>query len=538
METKAVQNPDGSWRVTNVPLVSTGVQYALSSGRETFTEDDLKKMIEGMQDDPAIKPARIKLGHTSNYNEALVGDAEQAFGRIDEESVFIGENGQTLFGDYTGMPEWLAKVVAIAYPNRSIEAPKNVETVTGRHYPFVLTAVSLLGVRWPGCSVLEDLPTWYGESIPDGVEFDPDVSEQVAAGGLPMGVLADADTSLVRRQFYQHVTKDGGVQMPDGDPSYWLWIRAERMGNDGLYLIAEDENDGDLFRFDVNMDGDEVNFGDPVPVKVEYPEKVAAAERGAVAAAVAAGMAALDNRIVVHASRAETNGPAIATQEGGTSLDLKALAEKLGLPEDASEEQVSTEIERLQTNRDHDPDASQTDRAGQQGQPGGLVDDGASTTPPGGGEQPKKYPPVGSGPAGHDPDPEGTYAADGTVTLDRATFEQLKAGANLALSHEQDRRKTAIESEVKAAVETGRIPPARADHWRTALAADFEGFSKQLRELEPVIPMAVAAGGAGNAGDGTDSADGDGFPSHWFPEIPTIREQAVNGGRVMFAKEG
>jgi hypothetical protein len=78
---------------------------------------------------------------------------------------------QTIYGDYTGLPEWLAKVMAIAYPNRSIEGNFDVETVTGSHYELVITAVSLLGVYWPGCQVLEDLPLWYGSSIPDGVEF-------------------------------------------------------------------------------------------------------------------------------------------------------------------------------------------------------------------------------------------------------------------------------------------------------------------------------------------------------------------------------
>jgi hypothetical protein len=39
MKIEVVQNPDGTWRVKNVPLISTGIEYPLASGPTTFTED-------------------------------------------------------------------------------------------------------------------------------------------------------------------------------------------------------------------------------------------------------------------------------------------------------------------------------------------------------------------------------------------------------------------------------------------------------------------------------------------------------------------
>ncbi|WP_326602358.1 hypothetical protein [Rhodococcus sp. PD04] len=72
------------------------------------------------------------------------------------------DNGQTLVGDYVGVPQWLAEILATAYPTRSVEGVHDVVAVDGTRYPFVLTACALLGVTDPGISTLADIPAYFG----------------------------------------------------------------------------------------------------------------------------------------------------------------------------------------------------------------------------------------------------------------------------------------------------------------------------------------------------------------------------------------
>src|SRR6476659_3064498 len=112
---KPYKDSDGLWRIDRVPIISTGIEYMLASGPHTFIESELVDAVAAI-DDPAIVSPRLKLGHSSDYNAALIGDAEQAFGRV--ENLELGDNNQTIYGDYVGMPEWLASVLPVAYPNR------------------------------------------------------------------------------------------------------------------------------------------------------------------------------------------------------------------------------------------------------------------------------------------------------------------------------------------------------------------------------------------------------------------------------------
>jgi len=291
---KVSKDPTGLWRVQDAPLISTGIEYPLMTGPTTFTERNLHDAVSALKD-PAIAAPRIKLGHGSAYNDMLVGDAEMAFGRIDGSTMTIGENGQTVYGDLL-VPEWLGQVMSIAFPNRSIEGAFDVDTATGKRYSMVITAVSLLGIYWPGCQVLEDLPLWYGAEVPDGVEFDEMMAAQLAAseveiaakgGQVKLGrfkIKADTDTSRIRRQFYDKAMS--GELDVEAD-TYWWWIRGERISDDGsLYLIVEDDDNGDLYKFDVAVDGEDVKFSEPTAIRVEYVEKTAMA-----LGAVAAGMA-------------------------------------------------------------------------------------------------------------------------------------------------------------------------------------------------------------------------------------------------------
>ncbi len=503
---------DGLWHIDNVPIVSTGIEYKLSTGPVTFTEEQLADAVSA-QEDPAVVQPRIKLGHSDKVNDFLLGDGEPAFGRV--ENMTIGENGQTIYGDYVGTPAWLANILPIAFPNRSIEAVFDVNTVTGKSYQMVIYDVSLLGVRWPGVAVLEDLPLWYGEDIPDGAEID--YADAIAA---KEGVMkfkrdkaeAEVDVTQVRRKFYSDVA--------DGD-QYWWWIRAERFDNSGGLSLIVDDDQGNLYRYNVSVDGDNVEFSEPTAVTVEYPEKTAASLSAAVA-----GMAALADRAFVFASRDDTRPEDMPTIQKGGSMDEEtrtALAASLGLPEDATAEQIHAEAARLRAESggsaddDQQTDDQQTDDT-QTGADDQQTDDQQTD----------------------DQQTDQQAGASATVTLDRATFNRLKEGADAALARAATDKDDAIKNLVSAKVKDGTIPPARREHWTKMAKADFEGAKATLDSMEPGLIPVNERGNAGSSDEGTSSdAVGAGLPDAWFPEIANRRAAAAAGApTVVNAKEG
>ena len=100
---------------------------------------------------------------------------------------------------------------------------------------------------------------------------------------------------------------------------------------------------------------------------------------------------------------------------------------------------------------------------------------------------------------------------EGVVAVEAAVLEELRAnGAEL----QGVRDAQAVERRarlVDAAVADGRIPPARREHWLTALAADEEGMAPVLASLAPnTVPLVEI----GHAAD-SDDADATAYPAHW-----------------------
>ncbi|HKV43861.1 MAG TPA: phage protease [bacterium] len=463
------KDSNGVWHFEDVPICATGIEYPLSTGPHTFTESELAAAVEAASgEDIAINPPRIKLGHKSVVNDLFLGEDEPAFGRVEE--LRLSDNKQEILGNYVGTPEWLAKVLPTAFPARSVDAKLGVETATGKRYEMVVTDVSLLGVRWPGCSVLEDLPLWYGDEPPAGVE-----------------IAASADVVSIRREFYENGPGKGTN----------AWIRGERFDTVTGYNLIVDR-DGEIVIIPVTVDGDVVSFGEQYAIVEDHTDKALAAS------AALRGMQLADPAMIIHASRSATEGEAMDEEL------RKKLALRLGLAEDATEEQIRTVLETP---------------VGDPPPPPPEDDDGDDD---------------GDGDEEGDGDGEETPA--GTVTLDSETYAELKAGAALAQKHERERNNDRIKSEVEAAVRDGRIPPARREHWTKALTADFAGSKTVLDGLEPgLVPVGIR----GSIGDGDDEGSGgggndqdQGFPEDWFPEIKTIRAQAETHRRVVNAKEG
>lgn len=182
-------NQDGISLVTvkDVPLMCVGMQFPASTGAVTFDFGDVDAAVNA-HGDPTIPRPRVKLGHTdprfndcpcphcgqwiewgSMVNDAYMFDAMPNFGFLGNLS--LQNEGAWVYADLVDVPEWLAKVMPVAYPSRSIEGWFNYTGLNMKEYKFIITDLALLGVVFPGCLNLADLPSMYGADTPTNVQF-------------------------------------------------------------------------------------------------------------------------------------------------------------------------------------------------------------------------------------------------------------------------------------------------------------------------------------------------------------------------------
>ncbi len=288
-----VPTPPPLATVRSVELVHAGTWNA-KYGPATFTSDDLYAAV-GALDCPAVRRPVLKFGHDGNH-----GEGDPAIGWID--NLAVTDDGQTLVGDYVGMPAWLAApnadgqmVLASAYPDRSIEGTYDFRCQIGHTHPFALLAVALLGQDRPGVGTLpslQSLADLYGVAASADDQTGVPVAVTVSASRepsmpspRPTPVAASVSVEDVRRAYY--------------DKAPWShWIVELHL--EPLQLVVSDDDTGKLFRIPVNVTGDDsFEFADPVEVRRRYED---------VAAGVAASAGA--SQPVVFASRAESRpGP-------------------------------------------------------------------------------------------------------------------------------------------------------------------------------------------------------------------------------------
>lgn len=168
--------------ISEVELVSVGMDWPGSNGSLTFRFDHLQDATVAANEDPHIQLPRIKIGHMDpRFNTETefdhdpfheFDDGEPALGSV--ENLQLVNDGAVLIGDFVRVPYWLASIMPAAYPSRSVEGAFldgqwKVETPGGKEYSFVLTAVALLGIFRPAVEDLEDLEAFLIEG--DGVEY-------------------------------------------------------------------------------------------------------------------------------------------------------------------------------------------------------------------------------------------------------------------------------------------------------------------------------------------------------------------------------
>lgn len=449
----------------NVEIAQTG-QWDISTGRVTLTSDDFSNAIAAL-DCPAVRNPVLKIGHTDTRF-----DGEPCIGWID--NMAVTDSGGTIRGDFTGMPGWLGPILASSYPDRSMEATWDYMCQLGHVHPFVITAVALLGVTPPGIGTLEslqDVANLYGVNASSANETGQPFSVMFSAKGddqmptpQPVEIAAGVTAEDVRRSFY------------DSAP-YSVWIK--EMELEPLQLITLDEATGAYSRVPITLTDSGAEFGEAVPVQVEYVDKpsTAAASR------------------IVYASKDESRPKSMTRKvenqlppkdaikrvaqasgvQKGKEMDSAKIREALGLAADASDDDVLAAATALRQPPTPTPDPTST--------PVGPV-------------QPVNI-------------PEGS----GVVAVDRSILAELQASAKKGEAAYAEMQKNRRDTVIAHAIEHGKFAPARREHWEALWDADPVGTEKQIKDLSAGLVPLKASGYPG-----TETAEQDEQYFRLFPE--------------------
>lgn len=402
------------------------------------TAEDFAAAIAAL-DCPAVRRPVLKFGHTGEP-----GEGDPTIGHVD--NLRLTEDGQTLVGDFVGIPSWLAEadtegrsVLSSAYPDRSGEWVHDHVCQLGHTHPFVLRAMALLGVMPPGIGTLESLYDLYTKA--------PEKETAMAKAGSV--ALSGTTADQIRKAYYE------------AEPDWYLWIR--EMFVDPPELIVQNDRDDSLERVPYTITGDgEVEFGDGQAVKVEYVAARAAGEKPAMAFASrveARPAASTTPPTDPSAAQAEDN----KGEEGTTMPTLKeGLAQKLGISADADDETLLNAVNAALADNTSDETT--------EGETGAADSTTELETPAQVAAAAKRL---------------------GMTVLDAATETGLRADASAgreALARIQRQEDSAV---VSSAVSDGKIPPSREAHYLGLMERDREGTTAWLASLpkESAVPL-------------------------------------------------
>jgi hypothetical protein len=456
-----------------VPILEVGT-FPLSTGETTFTLDDLQGVIAS-QDDPHVPSARLKVGHWGGDEpENLVTFAEEpVFGTLQNYEL----DEMTLYADIAGVPSWFDGIWATAFPNRSIEGLFNFKANSGKTYPLVLSALSLLGVSMPGVSTLPDLAALYTtEDVPDGVVLAN------YKGGKPVPRL-DAAVSVeqLRRDFYDNVAA--------GDQLWW-WVREVQL--EPQQVIC-DSDDGDLYRIPYTLAGDSIEWGDPQEVKIVY-EDVAAA----------AGAADTEGAMAVIFATAAESRPNDRQRENDMPETKARRPSKKGAK--------AAGVEEPRTPGQTDPeDENEDDTALDDG------DDDAGAETPGDGTGPDDP---------SQPAKTTLVIPEGMSLVPTAVLDDLKVGVAAGREARQVQLDRHRDTKIAAAIDKGKFAPAQREHFEKLWAADAKGTEDIIDVLaENVIPVEQRSVGHSEEQVAASSS----YPGSWLSESEQAVVTARNG---------
>lgn len=277
---------------------------------------------------------------------------------------------------------------------------------------------------------------------------------------MPRNASASVDVATVRERF----NFDWAMSDPvDGLDTYWWWARSIRIDPDE---VIADDGEGALWSIPFSTDGeDEVTFGTPVRVRETFVP-VGSGDGAAATALVSRRRqqtvaAALERpnkpapgsgaHTTPPPGEVEPNGPSGQEEPHMTPAELR---QRLGLPEDATDDQVEERLAALPP----------------------VEDDG---TPPEGEPNPEPTEEV-------DETPEPAAATE-VVTVSRQQWEENQRQlATLAAAEDARTERESREHRdglVAAAVSEGRIAPAERQTWRDELDRAPEATERLLTSL-------------------------------------------------------
>jgi hypothetical protein len=496
--------------VYNIEVCAVGIEYPLSTGPATFTTEDLLEAVASQQD-PAIVPPRVWLGHPDDDRfhagrATPAGSAEPALGKL--VNMRVEDEGMTLVADAVGVPTWLAKILSSAFPSRSIEGFQEATTATGRTWGLVVTDLALLGVTWPGVSTLEDLQALYSEDGPEGVDVKEDDQMTIAAG---RSVEGQVDLDDIRRAFGK------AVEAGQFEDIKWPWIRAVLL--DPNELIIDDDASGEIFRLPYTPDEkDGATFGELKQVKINYVN-ASQQKDGAMRAAATAGLTVGREVAVIYASREESR----IHNDQEVTMTPEELRASLGLPTDATDDQVKSKITELQAAVDNpSPDQVPAQPESPAHGPGSPPDPAPPREAPTQADPEERE--VGERNTTDDVNAAmETLKKHGLVGVPAQAWTQQQATVqSLAAKHEED-GKSHRQSIVVSALRAGKIFPSQREYY----AQKVEDPNTRDTFLH-LLTASVADGGlmentvpvhARSVDAGDVSLTAEAYPSAWLPEV-------------------
>ncbi len=455
-----------------VELMTAGMGWPGMNGPATVTMQNLADAVAAA-DDPHIQPPRIKLGHTSSLNGdhpdfnpfAAIGDAEPAFGQF--TNLRLTNDGAVLVGDATNVPVWLAEMAPAAYPNRSAEAPWEVEspqadvqTAGGKRYSMVVTAVSLLGVYLPAIQDLEDLSTL----IMDG-------PSALAASQTPAALAAGAGSalSISEDEIRQRFNFDWAMDAENGadEDTYWWWCREVRVSEGE---IIADDDEGHLWMVPFTDADGVTTFGEPGEVRKTYIPVAASVSQVACFA-----RPSKPQRPPVAAG---TTPAAIARPDQGVNMDddVREFLVARGIdPEKATDVQINA-ASVLMAEQPAEAEAEPPEAD----EPVAEVEQEAPVA---------ERVPVAA-----------ARVPDGMSLIDSATLAELKAGAADGTRLAREKATETRDRVLAAARDEGRFPPSRLAAYSKMYDADPDGTTVLLTADEDkgglakgAVPLAARA---------------------------------------------
>lgn len=462
--------------IPNVPILQTGVEYELQSGPYTFTPEDITGILSSLHD-PAVKEPRLKLGHVGKHGESGHAIGQPVFGKF--TNLRADKDGHLLVGDMVGVPEWLAEILPFTYPNRSIEGETDWTSHTGKRHRVVVPAVSLLGIEFPGVSTLEDLKVLYEEG-PEALGTDLVVDGQVVARyrkeDEPLTTTKRRRKTKVKARSLQasDVHQLFYTEFASGERENW-WCHELYL--DPAEIIAEDEGTGRMYRIPFELDGEAVKFGDPVAVHKTYQPVEADEAEDAKPALLYASRAESQPK---EENEGEEEKEPKNVNEGGSSVDPKVLRKSLGLPEDATDEQVGARIAELSKKEQEE---------------------------------------------GKEKEPPKLEIPEGMILVDKEQYDTSLTAAKRGEAAWQRQQREDRDRLIASAVQEGKFPPSRTDHYRKLYNTDPQGAKQLIASLAPGLIPVKERGTSVSAAEG--GPDDDSYPKHWLPEVQSRAAAAV-----------